>query len=134
MKMLAAALLVLFSTGAMADSMRPVSTDNLTCTGTAKNKPKIALLVQARNGATKITLKQGQATREILNKESLIVGSEGNVYIQQVSNELGYNLYLAGQDLWDVLSGKARTVSVNGNINFFREDVTYQLTCQGDLR
>src|SRR4051812_46533655 len=92
-------ILALTSTMASADSMRSVETNNLSCEATA-GRTSLRLFITAGRGVTKLRLVKGRViVRDILNREDLVVGSEGNVYIQQVSNELGYNLMLSGEGL-----------------------------------
>lgn len=129
-------LVTVFTTNAFADSMRAIGTDDLTCTGKAKGSKQITLKITASPGrATKLVIQEkGGKSRELLNKEDLIVGSEGNVYIQQVSNELGYNLYLAGEGLDEVLDkGVSREVNLGGSLDLFNDGVNYSLTCSGTV-
>ena len=133
-------LLVIFvlvgSVSASADSWRPVSTDDLTCTGTMAGQPDITLEIQAAAGSnrTNILIKQaGETPQVLMAREDLGVGSEGNVYIQQVSNELGYNLFLSGEGLEEVLAGETKQVSLTGSLNLFNDGLDFRLSCSGTL-
>lgn len=133
MKSILVALALIAST-ASADMMRAVTTDNLKCQATS-GRTSLKMLISAGRGVTKISFTKGKSkVKEILNREDLVVGSEGVVYIQQVSNELGYNLSLAGEGLQEVLRGQVpQEVALSGQIELFNDNKTYQLKCEGTL-
>ncbi|MES3036789.1 MAG: hypothetical protein V4736_02695 [Bdellovibrionota bacterium] len=80
----------------------------------------------------------GLLPRIFKNPTSLTVGFEGITYIQQVSNELGYNLYLDGAQLNDLLGGKpVPAAELSGDLTLLNinGNKSYTLTsCKGSLK
>ena len=133
MKALMLIFAALFSTAAQADFARPITTDNLNCTGQAKGKPSIGVLIKSRSGLTTITIRQGTLLDTSAVKQSLTVQSEGNVYIQQVVNG-SHNLFLTGPALPRLLSsGGSVNAQLKGTLDLFASNAQYQLTCKGVL-
>jgi hypothetical protein len=135
------AVFMSISTVALADAWRPISyTQDLNCTGKATGHTDIRLAIESSSGVralTKLTFTGGLKKVITNNHDSLHVASEGNVYIQQVSNELGYNLFLQGEGLEEFLSSGQGPVHVKltGSIGLFQEQdqTAYELSCEGIL-
>lgn len=128
MKSIVALALVLSASASFADSIRPVSTNNLSCSGQSKEGEAVHLEITSSRAGAHIIV-DGFSD---YNLNQIQVGSEGNVYIQVVNRN--FNLFLAGDALDQVLNGKIGTTAVdlNGRIQFFRGQ-TFDLNCKGDL-
>ena len=132
MKRLMMAMVLGFSINASADMMRPIETSDLICK--TKNKKITLSITSAQGRGTKLVLvEKGKGSKEFHNQQQLTVGSEGMVYIQQVSNELGYNFMVSGEGLGEVLSGKSKKVNLKGNIDLFKLSKQHDLVCSGTL-
>ena len=126
---------LLTATSAKADFSRAVSTNDLTCVGTRAGEENITVTVKA-SAAEKVTKIEvrGGLNRDILNNQVLEVQTEGNVYMQQVSNELQYNLFLAGEGLEAALQGVSPVkVRLTGSLYVFHKNPAYELKCEGTL-
>jgi hypothetical protein len=67
-----------------------------------------------------------------ISSEQLTTGSEGNVYIQQVTNSDGYNISLAG-DLLDSLFPRSTEYINDAQIDgrLWYQGAKYSMTCEG---
>jgi hypothetical protein len=134
MKTLAILFLAVSAHAALADSSRNISTKDLICYGKNTEGAQILMLVKADNDSTQLQIvDQSNDLYKISNPSTLAVQSEGNTYVQQVSNEQGYNLLLSGEGLEEVLAGTCKIVDLKGSLNVFKGSSPYDLVCQGTL-
>lgn len=122
--------IILFSVNQVsADIIVPVSVD-LTCKTVGVGKAQIITIkANALNRrGTEITI----SGTKIVNPSSLYLSSEGSVYIQQVSNVLGYNLMLYGKELNSFLSNSnLRKVQLQGRFHRLGTAVPLEMVCAG---
>jgi hypothetical protein len=126
-------LILVLPVALWADAIREVKPFPITCVGVSDNKSLALSVVRTEQGGTRLHF-AGALSKTIDNKEPLKVGSEGSVYIQQVSNDLGYNLFLSGKDLEDLLEGDdSKEYQLTGQIELFKSKADYKLTCRGSF-
>ncbi len=119
------------SSAALADSSRDIRALPITCVGTTAGKTIALSVVTVEENATRLQIVGKGENLTIENPAQLTVGSEGNVYIQQVLNR-SYNLFLSGKGLQKLLDGTNGEYSLSGNIDLFGEEERgYKLTCVG---
>ncbi len=134
MKFVFLSLAIALSSLAQADGHVDILTRDLKCIGKAAGHPDIKFLVISNSFTTEIRFANGGNDKDFVKFETLKATSEGNAYIQQVSNELGYNLYLQGPGVSDVLDGKKGVkVKLEGSLDLFNTQANFALKCAGTL-